>query len=864
MKKQLKISSRILIAIFGLLFSLNLVQAQRNDFFYAKYDGQGKVYFQWFFDNSNNVIETFVIFKAEGAYKEFNEEAFTEFKKLSVQDVKQEKNGLFNFVAEDKLEGDEYSYALFIYLKDGSVVKSQPFIVFNNFEPPKKGIYFVSEPVRFAFLNKEYKYEVKAVTFPDEKLELVYKLMKGPEGMKIDNTTGVITWTPTKKLNNTAVSIAAYVKNDAKMIAYQNFDIYIYNCEKPIILSGRITDKYDKPVQYGYVNLFPAKAPNSNKPTDPRQYGSEIIDGEYKIEADAEEYIMVFSDIMGRAFYFKNAQQFEKADKIVLKCGENQELNWKIEALSNNYFTVSGKVTDEQGEPVAYLPVIFESIPNGEVNIPENHFVFNAMTDENGHYKASLPEDYKFVAYVHLDKAMGMKNMPMILYYNQTYNRKEATIIKTDKDYSGIDFKFMKNPDFKFFVVKGKVTDKDNQPIPGAMVNFEGFNDKTNIGGYYHYYDAVYTDKNGNYKIELPDMFKFIAFAINMNGIDVNRDYRALFYKQTYIREKATIITLDKDLTGIDFKFDVANVPPSYQSAIVGKVINFEGNPIQYAFVEAIRLDNDNIDYSEKSHFAYTDANGFYAFKGLKEGRYVVFASTQKTSEFSCGYYLANNLATISFEEATRIELNGKNVVENIVVQLPKFEIKQGGGIIKGEIYNQRNFDEANKSANAISSAKLYLKENQNALINFNESNANGSFVITGVPSGNYTFTIEKAGFHKFEKLINVDETNVTDLGLIMLMPTMGTSVDEPNHINSLVFPNPATSEIVFEFTSINNINEIMIINQDGKLIKNELVNLPAGLNSLKINVSSLAIGKYFILIADGNNNYAIPFIISK
>jgi len=136
MKKLSQFSTQLIIVLLGVLFSLNLVQAQRNDFFYAKYDGQGQVYFQWFFDNSKDVIESFIIYKAEGAYKEFQENTFFQFKKLSVKEVKEEKNGMYNYVAEDKLKAEEYSYALFIFLKDGSVVQSLPFIVFNNFEPP--------------------------------------------------------------------------------------------------------------------------------------------------------------------------------------------------------------------------------------------------------------------------------------------------------------------------------------------------------------------------------------------------------------------------------------------------------------------------------------------------------------------------------------------------------------------------------------------------------------------------------------------------------------------------------------------------------------------------------------------------------
>jgi len=199
MKRLLQKWVKVTISVIVLFCGFYLAQAQRNDFFYAKYDGQGKVYFQWFFDNSQNNVESFVIYKAEGAYKEFVNDEFKVFKKLSLNEVKYEKNGLFSYVADDKLEKEEYSYVLIINLKDGGIVKSAPFIVFNNFEPPHKGIFFESEPVRIAYLNKEYKYQAKAESFPDDNLEIVYKLMKGPDGMKIDYTTGLITWTPTQK-----------------------------------------------------------------------------------------------------------------------------------------------------------------------------------------------------------------------------------------------------------------------------------------------------------------------------------------------------------------------------------------------------------------------------------------------------------------------------------------------------------------------------------------------------------------------------------------------------------------------------------------------------------------------------------------
>lgn len=864
MKNLFKSIGLILTSIVGLILLSNSAFSQRNDFFYAKYDGQGKVYFQWYFDNSKNIAQTFVIYKAEGAYKEFDDKVFKIFKKLDINQVQQDKNQVFNYQAEDKLTEPEYSYALHIYLKDGNVVKSLPFIVFNNFGPPKVGIMFISEPVRTAVMNKDYRYKVEAKSYPEEGIPIMFKLVKFPEGMKIDNLTGEISWVPKNNIKNAYVSVAAYYKDNPKIIAYHDFDIYVFTCETPITVKGKITDKNDLLVDFGYVVLIPTNYIGTPKPNENMQFGSEVINGEYTIKADAGVYFMAFYDNMGKMHIYKNTFRWDYATKLQLNCGEDKTIDWKIETLSNKYYSAKGKVTDENDKPVPYFPVVFETVSKNEVEIPENLFTIVAMTDEYGKYDIKLPEGYDFIAYIKLDKPIGIKNIPSILYYNQTFIREKATIIKSDKDNIGIDFKFMKNPDFIFRRVSGVVLDKDNRPIPGALVAFDGFNDKTNENKYYYYYDQVITDKNGKYVIELPDMFKYIAYAININEVDKNRDSRALYYKQTYNREKATVLILKDDLFGIDFKFDATNVTPIYQSAITGKVVNSENIPIQFAFVEAIRLDNDEIDYKEKSHFAYTDANGFFAFKGLRDGKYIIFASTQKSTEFSCGYYVANSVATIDIDQATRIALDGKNIVENILIQLPKFEIKQGGGIIRGEIYNERNYDEMNKANSAIAAAKLYLKENQNAIVNFNESNANGSFVITGVPSGKYTFTIEKPGFQKYEQIVEVDETNITDLGIIKLIPLGTTNVSNFEYSFAQAYPNPANNEITINFPNPVEPHSLFIINNEGKIVNTTNLNPSVIDNTIKLNVSTLTNGKYYLIINNNNSIQYIPIIINR
>lgn len=855
---KLTIYSIILISTF-FTGALNLSAQGKNDDFYTKYDPQESIiYFVWFGNGNQNVTQQFTIWHAEGLYKEFDANTFTEFAKTNSSDTKP-TNGQYVYKMDYKLDLNiEHSFCLQISEPNGNSRYSNVFILNKIEVEPSQKIAFTIFPDDKAVLNKPYSSKIEAQYTDDPTKTINYELKSGPDGLTIDKSSGEINWTPNSTKYN-QVWIRAYLSENPKIFADYYYQIRVRTCEKPVIISGLITNKFDEPVSSGYLVLY-SNTPNGEKPEE--KMGVEVKDGIYSIEVDEGVYYMIFYDQMGRYFVYENATNNEGMKPITVECGKNLTIDWKITNYSDRMFQVSGKVLDKEGNPVPNWTVFFQSkMEEGE---KEGFYNFNAITDNEGNYSIKLPDGTSYYAFTFTQNSNFNRYNFNTLYYNQTFDVTKATKLVLTGDLSNIDFKFIDNPDIKFYTVKGKVLDENNTPLEGVMVSFEGFNEKENKNNYYKYYDQVFSDAQGNYEIKLPSMFKYIGYAVNSAITNNSKEkWMPLFYDQTYNREEAKIITLTEDLSGINFTFKSTNTV--YNNFIKGTVTDTANSPISFAFVEAVNIEEEqHFDKAHHFHYGFTDDNGNFTIKGLEPGKYVIFASTQHSNEFLCGYYVENTIASIQYDEATRLEVNETSNIEGINIILPKFTTKNGGGIIKGQIYNNNNYSESNKANSAVVSAKIYLKENVNSLASFQESNADGSFVISNLSTGTYTFVVDKTGFQKYEKVVEVTDSNPVDLGLILLVPIGGNSVNDNSLSSSQLYPNPTKSEVNLSFVSASNTVLINFYDMAGNIVKTINTPVTIGNNTLLINLDALTSGKYIATVNDGKQIVSIPVILQK
>jgi RHS repeat-associated protein len=149
--------------------------------------------------------------------------------------------------------------------------------------PPNRPPFFTSIPEVDAYINKLYQYDAEALD-PDQDYPLSFTLINGPNGMKVNSTTGEINWTPQPSLilGDTVIGrIGVAGENDE------------------FSFSGSIGQKiYFDPIQYpGDVNRlkFTIYSPSGISVIDRatfQYYDSRLItlteNGNYKIVVDGE------------------------------------------------------------------------------------------------------------------------------------------------------------------------------------------------------------------------------------------------------------------------------------------------------------------------------------------------------------------------------------------------------------------------------------------------------------------------------------------------------------------------------------------------------------------------------------------------
>ncbi len=83
-----------------------------------------------------------------------------------------------------------------------------------------------------------------------------------------------------------------------------------------------------------------------------------------------------------------------------------------------------------------------------------------------------------------------------------------------------------------------------------------------------------------------------------------------------------------------------------------------------------------------------------------------------------------------------------------------------------------------------------------------------------------------------------------------------GLDVILTSHINLNIFPNPALSEIIFEFTTLQN-PSLSIYSVTGELLMFQII----AISPMKIDVTSLATGIYFVALLDNSNSAIGVFV---
>lgn len=413
----------------------------------------------------------------------------------------------------------------------------------------KHDIYITVFPEMYASVGKLYQSYIKAESYNNDKT-IKYSLTEAPQGMTIDEDSGLITFTPIESGNPYFV-VKAYNADDESEYMEIYLGLIVVNCENLATISGKII--YDESVEnkIGFVLAYYIAADGSLYQAG---YADVYEQGDFNLQLDKGTYYIHFmlfdkyddTEFFGMGEWYKDALTREQAEEITVDCGETVSIEMLVgDQFEFTKYKVSGTVSLTDGTVLPNSTVVFESIISEDDSSFWGGFYKSVQTDENGYYEVLLPDLFTYTAYCFASESKNPGNYKP-QYWKNTYNPIEATVIELKSDVSGIDFIFneddIKYPDGS---ISGKVMNADNTPIEGAFViafMVKSSNGEPN-GDLYQGFAAI-TDEEGEYKFEYMNYGEYILFAYPN---DVN--YTPGFYREDDVAaltwEDATIILHD-------------------------------------------------------------------------------------------------------------------------------------------------------------------------------------------------------------------------------------------------------------------------------------------------------------------------------
>ncbi len=431
---------------------------------------------------------------------------------------------------------------------DNNESKPTESVIFKLREP--KGIKIISQPDISALVGTLYKYGVKVHAPAGE--DIGYKLLQGPTGMTIDETTGEITWTPAEKGSVLAV-VMAYLKSDTSVQDVQNIWIWVRGCHQSSVIVAEVVDENGNPIEFGMATAYennPEKQRDSTRPG--YEYNGRISQGMLYLPLDEGTYHLYFDGLGGyQSEWWENADSWDNSTSVTIKCGDTLYLKVVLKAVEKpHYYKVSGKVVSAvDNSPIAYAEVEFlGKSKNFGKPVP-----FRTFTKQDGNYEIELSNEYTYHARASFFandslNPNGKRYLPQ--FYNLTSDPTLAEIIDLSADKSGVDFALEERPVYDNGL-SGKVVDKDNVPVANTFVIAYPVEIDQNHQHHLFHGHAIKTDVNGDYAFNdlLPAKYVLLAMPemdTYAPGYYLLNDFAVLSWKDATVLEvTATSKTAD-------------------------------------------------------------------------------------------------------------------------------------------------------------------------------------------------------------------------------------------------------------------------------------------------------------------------------
>ncbi|TAL67518.1 MAG: T9SS type A sorting domain-containing protein [Bacteroidetes bacterium] len=697
-------------------------------------------------------------------------------------------------------------------------------------------VHIVSKPNERAKPGEPYTYEVKAES--NINCPILFELLpEHPDGMTIDQQTGVISWTPLSA-GSYHVGVRAYLECQPDVFAKQQFKVKVGDDT-----AFAMVKIVSRPIEHA--------APNS-------QYVYEV-----KAETNTDCHILyeliehpdgMTIDSNGRITWQTPADgSFHVAVKASLDC--------RPEISFTQKFTIKvGQGDDKPRCALIYGTATFD----GDSTIVKEGVVKAWSIDSNSKdhplYVGQI-KNGEFSVRVNDGTFILVFSGPQFKeeWYENSRTKDSATKITVAcGDSITLNVVLEKLPEPKHFKVSGKVTsESDGSPVM-ARIEFipvekmhgrDGHDDNKN--GF-----QTKTDAEGNYEISLPNTFSYIAHAIPTTE---DRKFADQYYNLVSDPLEADILVLTGDLTGIDFvlkQFEEKN------NGFSGYVENQNGERIR-AHVIA-HLVNSNGHDKKYNRSVETDEQGNFSFNHLVVGEYILL-SIPFDRIYVPGYYKLDDFVVLKWRDATRIEVGDSIIGEPFIVKHTTRDSILGVAHIEGNITaNTLSIGKSGDHTQAgepLAGAFVYILNENGFVSDYVFSDNLGNFEMSELGAGTYTLVADKIGYYSLEQTITTDYDSKSNVSVNFAMTELPTEVsDETNNINdALIYPSPSNNKATLRFDASAGSSKIILYGSNGMQLEEFDVQTVQGSNTFELNLGSQPNGAYFVRIINNNRIITIP-----
>jgi fibronectin type 3 domain-containing protein len=535
-------------------------------------------------------------------------------------------------------------------------------------------IQFTSDPVRTGLINQPYEYDAKVATTPAG-VRVCFLLEDAPQGMTINDSTGVVTWTPTAPgmyeveiLAGVCGSIGQGDHGDDGEgdghgdggwggggdhhgnSAEQEYHIMVFS-GPPGIVTGTVTNDSGRALRGVNIRLYDVSAGEFVLRTlsdSTGHYAFPFVNpATYYVRAKTEE------DSYARQWY-NGASDISAATPVVVAGNSTVTVNFTLhrKGTTPDHITLSGIVADSAANPVAGAKVtafrVNHDTSSHEMSDCGHNSNQDTRTDGSGRYSITLGGG----TYIVGARADGF--LPQ--FWDHKGSPLEANPILVTKDTGGINFNLRHRVSGTGSIAGTIRSRADSSGLESHVLGFQ----KDGTGAFTGFVASSESDNSGFYVLDHLPAGSYILLARSED------DFIPTFYSTsggTPFMDSATAVSVaGGPVAGIDIYVRPDSTEGLNEIAGgIGSASPHGGlatnavNPVAGAIV--IITDASHIPVGA----AVSQNDGSYLAPGLAPGRYsVVFQKPGMVSaSIPVSITYANNLPTTTVVNAQMVSSSG-------------------------------------------------------------------------------------------------------------------------------------------------------------------------------------------------------------